>query len=83
MDGDRTAYEKSLCDAYELGRRDGRAAAGSGERRPGRPPAGLPLNGPRWYAAGFRAGLAEQAAEAAMPGSRRAASRTAVPSRAG
>jgi hypothetical protein len=82
MDRDRTAYEQSLCDAYELGRRDGRAAAGLGERRPGRPPAGLPLNGPRWYAAGFRAGLAEQA-EAAVPGSRRAASRTAVPSHAG
>ncbi len=41
--------------------------------RPGRPPAGLPLNGPRWYAAGFRAGLSERATAAAVPSPRRAA----------
>jgi hypothetical protein len=28
-------------------------------RRPCSPPPGLPLNGARWYAAGYRAGLAE------------------------
>jgi hypothetical protein len=36
-------------------------------RRPSRPPAGLPLNGARWYAAGYRAGLAEYASCALVP----------------
>jgi hypothetical protein len=42
-----------------LGRTPAEFAAMLWEDRPGAPPTGLVLNAPHWYAAGFRAGLAE------------------------
>jgi hypothetical protein len=47
------------------------------QRRPGRPPSGLPLNGARWYAAGYRAGLAQHASGGHAPGPRSAKLRRA------
>lgn len=87
MTGDAAeSYGGLLEEARELGRLDGRFAAGfqspatsAGdgvrclgrtptqfamllwEGRPGLPPAGLELNAPAWYAAGFAEGLARGA----------------------
>ena len=86
----RDAYDRGLADgraAAALGLHAADAASeacrGLGpqqlaaqlwKRRPGRPPADLPLNGCRWYAAGYRAGLAEQVAGAGVPRPRSAGS---------
>ena len=92
----RDAYELGRCDGRAAAEADLQDAApddatcrGLGPdglaaqlwaRRPGRPPAGLPLNGPRWYAAGFRAGLAERTAADAVPVPRRGTDRVEAPS---
>ncbi len=81
VDG-RAAAARGLYDAYAeddacRGLGPEQLAAHLWRRRPGRPPPGLPLNGSRWYAAGFRAGLAEQASHGALTRPRVAATRGA------
>jgi len=79
----RDAYDKGLLDGRAAAARgvydaDAESDACSGlgpqqlaaslwRRRPGRPPPGLPLNGARWYAAGYRAGLAEHVFHRGVP----------------
>ena len=85
----REAYDRGLVDgraAAARGMLDAEAgsdacsgpgpqqlAASLWRRRPGTLPPGLPLNGARWYTAGYRAGLAEQGLRAGVPRPRTAA----------